>query len=589
MAADICGFLNTYRLTFGTMNMNGKHKKENSYDAIVVGSGITGGWAAKELCDRGLKTLVLERGRPVEHQDDYPTALLDPWEETNAGRIPQSEREKNPVVNRCYAYNENTKHFFLEDEEHPYQQEQPFDWIRAYVEGGKSLLWARNGQRWSRYDFERPARDGWGFEWPITYDELAPWYDKVEHFVGWSGNKDGLEELPDGDFLPPFDLNCVESDMKTRIELQFPERTMIQGRCAHLTEVRDIHRQQGRGLCMARNRCYRGCPYGAYFSSNSSTLPWAQRTGNLTKVTHAVVHSVIYDDTKETATGVRVVDANTGNMTEYYGRTIFMNASCLNTNLIMMNSRSARFPDGLGNDNGLLGRYVAFHNYRGQISADMEGYLESYYYGRRPAGPLIAPFRNVFQRDQVDFEGSYLVPVGASRQGWQRGIYEKTIGTELKKKMTQPGPWTVYMGLQAETVPIFENHVRLSTDQTDRWGLPQLVTSVDYTENDEALLTDYFEQGTAMLEAAGCTNIRVRDTKQAPGLDIHEIGGARMGNDPKTSVLNRWNQVHGCKNVFVTDGACMSSVATQNPSLTFMALTARAANYAADEMEKGNL
>ncbi len=571
------------------MNINGRYKKENTFDAIVIGSGMTGGWAAKELCDRGLKTLVLERGRSIEHQKDYPTALLHPWEVKNAGVISQDEQNKNPIVNRCYAYDSNTEHFFLKDEEHPYIQEKPFDWIRAYGEGGKSLLWARSGQRWSRFDFERPARDGWGFEWPITYDELAPWYSHVEHFVGWSGNKDGLEELPDGDFLKPFDMNCVETDIKKRIEAEFPNRKMINGRCAHLTEVRDIHRQQNRGLCMARNLCYRGCPYGAYFSSNSSTLPWAQRTGKLTKVTHAVVHSVIYDDNKETATGVRVVDAQSGSMTEYYGRTIFLNAACLNTNLIMLNSKPNRFPDGLGNDNGLLGRYISFHNYRGRISAEMDGYLEDYYYGRRPGGPLIAPFRNVFQRDDIDFEGTYLANLGASRQGWNRGVYDSAIGTELKKKVSKPGPWTIYMGIQGETVPIYENHVRLSSEEVDRWGVPKLVTSVDYTENDEAMLKDFHEQGQAMLEAAGCINIHLHDSHQAPGLDIHEIGGARMGSDPEKSILNKWNQVHGCKNVFVTDGACMSSVASQNPSLTFMAITARAANYAADEMEKGNL
>lgn len=571
------------------MNINGRYRNENSYDAIVIGSGMTGGWAAKELCDKGLKTLVLERGRPVTHRDDYPTATLDPWEVQHAGRIPQDDQMENPIVNRCYAYDSTTRHFFLEDNKHPYIQEKPFDWIRAYVEGGKSLLWARTGQRWSRHDFERPARDGFGIEWPITYDELAPWYDHVEHFVGWSGNKDGLEELPDGDFLPPFDFNCAEKEMKARIESDFPGRKMIQPRCAHLTELRDIHRQQNRGMCLARDMCYRGCPYGAYFSSNSSTLPWAERTGNLTKITHAVVHSIIYDDTREKATGVRVVDDNSGEMTEYYGRTIFVNAACLNSNLILLNSKSGRFPDGLGNDNGLLGRYIAFHNYRGRISADIDGFLDKYYYGRRPASPLVAPFRNIYQQDDVNFQGTYLVPVGANRRGWQRGVYDSAIGTELKEKVSTPGPWTVYMGIQGETVPVYENHVRLSNDETDDWGIPSLVTSVGYTENDEAMLRDFFEQGTAMLKSSGCHNIRTSDSAQAPGLDIHEIGGARMGTDPGTSVLNRWNQVHSCNNVFVTDGACMSSISCQNPSLTFMALTARAANFAAEEMRKGNL
>lgn len=571
------------------MNINGAAKQENTFDAIVVGSGMSGGWAAKELCDNGVKTLLLERGRPVTHGEDYPTATLDPWQVPNAGRISHDVLEENPVIARCYAYNKTTEHFFLKDKEHSYIQEKPFDWIRAYVEGGKSLLWARGGQRMSQYDFDGPARDGYGIEWPITYDDLAPWYSHVEHFVGWSGEKNGLEQLPDGDFLPPFEMNCVEIDMKKKIESAFPGRHMVQGRCAHLTEVRDIHRQQGRGLCLARNLCDRGCPYGAYFSSNSSTIPWAEKTGNLTKRTHSVVHSIIYDEELGKATGVRVVDANSNEMMEFYAKIIFVNASCLNTNLLLLNSTSDRFPDGLGNDNGVLGRYVAFHNYRGSLSAEMEGYEDEYYYGRRPTGPIIPPFRNVFQQDNVDFQGKYLLSMGASRQGWGHAMNSLTIGSELKEEAATPGPWTVYMYSQGETVPKYENHVRLSSEETDRWGIPQLITSVGYDVNDENMLKDILEQGEAMLEAAGCKNIRSRDSKQAPGLDIHEMGGARMGKDPKTSILNRWNQVHSCKNVFVTDGAAMTSVAEQNPSLTFMALTARAANYAVEEVKKGNL
>ncbi|MCC5915311.1 MAG: GMC family oxidoreductase [Balneolaceae bacterium] len=571
------------------MNINGAYKKNNTYDAIVVGSGISGGWAAKELCDNGLKTLILERGRPVKHREDYPTATLHPWEEKNAGRIPQDELERNPIIARCYAYNNNTEHFFLKDEEHPYIQEKPFDWIRAYVEGGKSLLWARGGQRWSKYDFEGPARDGFGIEWPITYDELAPWYSHVEHFVGWSGNKDGHEHLPDGDFLPPFEMNCVEKDMKSRIEAAFPGRYMVQGRCAHLTEVRDIHREQGRGLCLARNLCYRGCPYGAYFSSNSSTLPWAERTGNLTKRTHSVVHSIIHDDEKGRATGVRVVDAETKEMTEYYAKVIFVNAACLNSNLIMLNSTSNRYPNGLGNDSGTLGRYVGFHNYRGRLGATVEGYEDSYFFGRRPTGPIMPPFRNVFQQDNVDFQGKYLVSTGANRSGWGHVINSDVIGSELKKQAATPGSWNVYMSISGETIPKYDNRVSLSEDETDDWGIPQLITDVDYDDNDEKMLEDFLEQGQEMLDAAGCKNIWTSDSKQAPGLDIHEMGGARMGKDPGNSVLNKWNQVHTCKNVFVTDGACMTSFSIQNPSLMFMALTARAANYAAEEIKKGNL
>ena len=572
------------------MNWIGSKRSERTFDAIVIGSGISGGYAAKELCERGLKTLVLERGRPVTHRDDYPTATKDPWEFEHAMQLPEEEKRRNPIVARCYAYDESTKHFFVQDEDHPYQQEKPFDWIRGYQEGGKSLIWARQGQRWSRYDFEGPARDGYGIEWPFTYDELAPWYSRVEEFVGWSGNRDGLDHLPDGEFLPPFDLTCVEKHIKEKVESHYNNRHVLHGRCAHLTELKEIHRRQNRGQCMARNLCYRGCPYGAYFSSNSSTLPWAMATGNLTKRTHATVESILYDEQSGKASGVRVIDTQTGDVTEYYSRILFLNAACLNSNLILLNSKSNRFPDGLGNDNGLLGRYITFHNYRGSIHAVMDGFEDQYYYGRRPTQAIMPSFRNVYRQDpDVNFQGKYLIAFSAVRADWQRGVRTEQLGADLKESMSKPGEWNVFMMAQAETVPRYDNHVRLSETETDKWGIPQLVTSVDYTENDEHLLKDFLEQGSEMLEISGARDIMTSDSKQAPGLDIHEVGGARMGLDPKTSILNRWNQVHSCKNVFVTDGAAFSSVAVQNPSLTFMALTARAANYAADEMSKGNL
>jgi choline dehydrogenase-like flavoprotein len=571
-------------------NINGITKEDRTYDAIVIGSGVSGGWAAKELCDKGVNTLVLERGGPIDHPQDYPTAEMDPWDFRFRGRLPQDERDRNPIVSRCYAYDDTTKHFFVKDEEHPYVQEKPFDWIRGYQVGGKSLIWARQGQRWSRYDFEGPARDGYGIEWPISYDDLAPWYSHVEKFVGWSGNMDGLEHLPDGDFLPPFEMNCVEKSVKERIESRWNDRHVLHGRCAHLTEIRDIHREQGRGMCLARNLCYRGCPYGAYFSSNSSTLPWAQRTGNLTLRPHSVVHSIIYDEEKGKATGVRVIDAETGEQINYHARIIFVNAACLNSNLILLNSTSSRFPEGLGNDNGLLGRYIAFHNYRGTINASVEGFEDRYFYGRRPTSAIMPPFRNVYRQDSdADFQGKYLIAFSAGRQGWTRGTWSEKVGAELKEEMAVPGSWTLFMMIQGETVPIYENHVRLSDTRTDSWGIPQLVTSVEYTDNDEKMSRDFFEQGSEMLNEAGLKNIRTNNNQQAPGLDIHEIGGVRMGKDPETSLLNEFNQMHNCKNVFVTDGASLSSVAVQNPSLTFMALTARAANYAADEMKKGTL
>lgn len=571
------------------MEYIGKSQDERTYDAIVIGSGMSGGYAAKELCDNGVNTLVLERGRPVKH-GDYPTAMKDPWEIDNAGRLPQEMLEKNPIIAKCYAFDKTTEHFFVKDEEQPYIQEKPFDWIRSYQEGGKSLVWARGCQRWSKYDFEAPERDGYGIAWPITYDDLAPWYSKVEKFAGWSGNKDGLEHFPDGEFLPPFEFNCVEEHMKEKIESMFKDRYFIQGRCAHLTELKDVHREQGRGQCLARHLCQRGCPYGAYFSSNSTTLPWAMKTGNLTIRTHSVVHSIIYDKDKKKAVGVKVVDANTKEMSEYYARIIFVNAACLNSNMILLNSKSERFPNGLGNDSGVLGHYIGFHNYRGRMSGTIDGFEDKYYYGRRPTGPLIPPFRNVFEQESdADFQGRYHISIGAGRSGWTRGMRSDKIGTDLKKELQEPGGWRVGGRMSGEVIPRFENHIRLSETETDEWGFPQLVFSIDYGENDVKMMEDYLEKGLEIMEAVGVKNITTSDNNQNPGLDIHEMGGVRMGKDPKTSILNKWNQVHSCENVFVTDGACMTTVSTQNPSLTFMAITARAANYAVEEMRRGNL
>jgi len=558
----------------------------NQYDAIVIGSGISGGWAAKELCEKGLKTLVLERGRDVVHLKDYPTATKQPWEFPHRKGKTLSMETDNPVLNRCYAYNETSEHFFVKDKEHPYVQEKPYDWIRGYQVGGKSLLWARQTQRWSKYDFEGPARDGFG-NWPITYDELAPWYTHVEFFAGISGNFDKLDTLPDGHFLPAWEMNDVEKKMQKAIMGKFTDRNVVQGRCAHLTKPAPIHIEQGRSQCQARSMCERGCPFGGYFSSNSSTIPWAQKTGNLTLQTNAVVHSIIYDETSQKASGVRVIDAITKKATEYYAKIIFVNAATLNTNLILLNSTSKRFPNGLGNDNGLLGKYIAFHNYRGKVSASYDGPLDSYYYGRRPTQPMMPNFRNV-HKQETDFLRGYMTFFGAGR-GNADGSTTDGIGGEYKEAISEPGGWYVSMMMQGETIPKETNHVRLSTELKDEWGIPQLVTSIDYDDNDIKSMNDFIEQGSAMLEAAGCKNIVSNDTKQAPGLDIHEMGGVRMGKDPKTSLLNEWNQMHHCKNVFVTDGACMVSTSTQNPSLTFMAITARAANYAVEALKKGEI
>ncbi|CAN5350268.1 GMC family oxidoreductase [soil metagenome] len=563
-------------------------KADHTYDAIVIGSGISGGWAAKELCEKGLKVLVLERGKNVVHLKDYPTATKKPWDFKHHGQLPLAVKKENPIVNRCYAFDESTAHFFVKDKEHPYLQKKPFDWIRGYQVGGKSLLWARQTQRWSKFDFEGPARDNFAVDWPIRYDDLAPWYSYVENFAGISGNPDGLDTLPDGEFLPPWEMNAVEKVIQKRIMGHYKDRNVIIGRCAHLTKPKEIHLQQGRRQCQARNLCQRGCPFGGYFSSNSSTLPAAAKTGNLTLQPDAVVHSIIYDDKKEKATGVKVIDAHTKKESEYYAKIIFVNAAALNSNLILLNSTSKRFPAGLGNDNGLLGKYIAFQNYRGSLSAQMEGYEDSYYYGRRPTAVMMPNFRNVYKQE-TDFLRGYMTFYTATRGGWGHHAQGWQIGAAFKEAITEPGQWGIYMMMQGETIPKESNQVYLSDNQRDEWGIPLLTISVDYDENDEKLMNDFLQQGAEMLDKAGCKNISPNDSKQAPGLDIHEVGGVRMGKDPKTSLLNKWNQLHACPNVFVTDGACMTSTGTQNPSLTFMALTARAATYAVSELKKGNL
>jgi choline dehydrogenase-like flavoprotein len=583
------------------VNINSGGVNKNSFDAIVIGSGISGGWAAKELCEHGLKTLVLERGRNVVHLKDYPTATKAPWEFPHHQQMPVSVTKENPIVARCYAFDEGTAHFFVKDKEHPYIQEKPFDWIRGYQVGGKSIIWARQTQRWSKYDFEGPARDGFAVDWPIRYEDLAPWYSYVELFAGISGNKDGVETLPDGEFLPAWEMTCVEKDMQQKIMSSYKDRYVVQGRCAHLTKPAPVHIQQGRGQCQARSMCYRGCPFGGYYNSNSTTLPWAEKTGNLTLKPNSVVHSIIYDDKKNRAVGVRVIDAHSKESTDYFARIIFVNAACLNTNLILLNSTSNRFPNGLGNDNGLMGKYVAFHNYRGTLSASYDGPLDKYHYGRRPTQPMMPNFRNV-HKQETDFLRGYMVFYSAARG---RGNYNagnsteqyttraknygQELGGEYKDALTEVGGWYVSMMMQGETIPKEANHVRLSKDEKDEWGVPLLVTSVGYDNNDEKSLRDFLTQGAEMLDKAGCKNIQSSDSKQAPGLDIHEMGGVRMGKDPKTSLLNQWNQFHNCPNVFVSDGACMVSTSTQNPSITFMALTARAANHAVEELRKGNI
>ncbi len=557
----------------------------HQFDAIVIGAGMTGGWAAKEFCDKGLKTLLLERGRNVEHIKDYPTTNMQPWEFKHRRRIPAEVRNENPVISRCYAYREDAMHFFVKDTEHPYVQEKPFDWIRGYQVGGRSLMWARQTQRWSDYDFEGPARDGFAVDWPIRYKDIDLWYTRVEQFIGVSGNKDGVDTLPDGDFLKAWDLNCVEKHFQKVIGDNYDDRHVIYARCAHLTEMKDIFREQGRVLCQGRNICQRGCPYGGYFSANSTLIPWAQKTGNLTLRPHSVVHSIIHDENTNKAVGVRIVDAQTKETTEYFAKVIFVNAGTLNTNLILLNSRSSRFPDGLGNDNGLLGKYVAFHNYRARISATYEGDLDKKTEGGRPTSAYIPRFRNV-RRQETDFLRGYACTFGAGRgkevnsDGYGQELVDNLLSTKDYR------PWRVGSGMMGETIPKEDSYVDLDPNLKDAWGIPQLKISMYHDDNDEKMIQDFFEQYTEMYEKAGFSDIRTSDSKQAPGLDIHEMGGVRMGHDPETSLLNKWNQMHACPNVFVTDGACMTSVSTQNPSLTFMALTARAAHHAMEQLDR---
>ena len=567
-------------------NFNIDIKNENTYDAIVIGSGISGGWAAKELCERGLKTLVLERGRDVKHIVDYPTANKHPWEFEFGGKLPLEKQEE--FGRRGSRIHESTAHFWMKEGEQETVQEKPFQWTRGYQVGGKSLLWARQTQRWSDLDFEGPARDGYAVDWPIRYKDLAPWYSHVEKFSGISGNYDGLPQLPDGEFLKPFDLSCVERHFQKVISENYHDRHLIHGRCAHVTEPKEIHLQQGRAKCQNRNLCNRGCPFGGYFSANASTLPWADRTGNMALRPHSVVHSIIYDEEKGRAVGVKIIDSNDGNTYSYYARIIFVNASALNSNLILLNSISSRFPNGLGNDNGLLGKYISWHNYRGKISGRTDHFQDKMSSGKNPSHSYIPRFRNLYKQE-TDFLRGYAVGFGSSARAVQ---FSRTgIGEELKRNLFERtlGHWWVSGWMQGEVIPIESNHVRLHETLKDKYGIPQLVLSCDWTDNDDKMVKDYMEQMTEMFEKAGFTAINAQDSGSPPGSDIHEMGGVRMGHDPKTSLLNKWNQLHHCKNVFVTDGACMTSTATQNPSLTYMAITARAANYAVDEINRGNL
>lgn len=557
------------------------------FDAIVIGSGISGGWAAKELTENGLKTLLIESGRNVEHSKDYTTTNMFPWEFPHRGTVPNTIKEHYTPLKKHFIFNESTMHFFRSDDEQQYIQDKPFDWIRGNQVGGRSLLWGRHTQRWSDYDFEGPIRDGYSVDWPIRYKDLAPWYSHVEKFIGVAGNRDGLDMVPDGEFLPPFEMTCIEKHFKDIVKANYTGRHVINSRVAHLTEPKDIHLQQGRAKCQKRDLCARGCPFGAYFSSNSSTIPWAKKTGNLTMLTDSIAHSIIYSDEQQKATGVRVIDKHTKHISEYNAKIIFVNASALSTNLILLNSTSKRFPNGLGNDNGLLGKYVAFHNYRGRVTAEYDGLKEYTTDGKRPTTSYMPRFKNLYKQE-TDFLRGYSVELGSSRESFPEG---DDFGETLKKNLlnTQPGNWTIFAKMMGETIPKESNRVWLDPVKKDNFGLPQLHISVTFDENDEKMLQDFFKEFTEMFTKAGYTNIKQIDTQRTPGNENHEMGGVRMGHDPETSLLNKWNHLHHCKNVFVTDGACMTSTASQNPSITYMALAARAVNYAVEEFKNGNL
>ena len=558
----------------------------NSFDAIVVGSGMSGGWAAKELTEKGLKTLVLERGRMVRHPE-YPTATKDPWDLPYGNRITQETRQRKPVQSRTGYPSPANTHWFVDDLDNPYVEEQPFDWLRGYHVGGRSIMWARQSYRFGPLDFEANAKEGVGVPWPVTYDEIAPWYDKAEIFAGISGSKEGLYQLPDGHFLPPHDLNCVEKEFQQRIDQKLGRKLII-GRCANLTAPLTHNESPQRGTCQARNMCIRGCPFGGYFSSVSATLPSAERTGNMTLKADQIVYEVIYDNDKARATGVRVIDANTGKQTDYFAKVIFLCASALGSAYIMLNSISSRFPNGFGNDSGELGHNIMDHNKPGNSNAQVEGHLDEAYTGRRPNGFYIPRYQNI-GKDKRNYLRGFGYQGRAQRQNYSRFNDSALIGDELKKAVREAGPWTIGMTAFGEILPYHENHMRLDRDRKDKHGLPMLVVNAVVRDNERRMEKDMITDAAEMLEAAGYKNVTVRSDNFNMGNSIHESGTARMGADPKKSVLNKYNQVHACKNVYVTDGSFMPSFGCQNPSLTYMAFSARAANHAVDELKKGNL
>lgn len=556
---------------------------DNIYDAIVVGSGISGGWAAMELCKKGLKTLVLERGRNVEHIKDYPTANMSPWEFKNGFNNTIADKLSDPIHSN--AYDPSNKHFFIRDKDHPYIQESPFNWIRGYQVGGRSLVWGRQCYRLSDLDFEANSKDGHGVDWPIRYKDIAPWYDYVESFIGVSGRNEGLNHLPDGNFLPPMELNCIEDHIASSLRNSGGDRLLTIARVANLTRG-----WNDRGPCLNRNLCSRGCPFGGYFSSNSSTLPAAAATGNLTLRPFSIVSEIIYDENMKRAKSVRVIDTLTNEHFEYKARIIFVNASTIATSALLLNSKSDRFPDGFGNDSGQLGHNLMDHHSSAGAFGVFEGYEDRYYKGRRPCGFLIPRFRNLSDKKEVDFVRGYNIQGHGERQEWSDKVnYLGGFGADFKKELTTPGPWTVWMAGWGECLPYYDNKISLDDSKKDKWGIPLVKINFSFGENEKLMMQDTKEAAAEILEEAGFVNVDSFNYNKPGGSTVHEMGTARMGDDPKTSVLNGFNQVHAVKNVFITDGSCMTSSACQNPSLTYMALTARACQYAISELKNGSL
>jgi choline dehydrogenase-like flavoprotein len=557
---------------------------DNEFDAIVVGSGISGGWAAKELTEKGLTVLLLERGRNIEHVKDYVTATKNPWEFPHRGSKTQQMEKDYPVLNRDYPLSEQNLDYWTNEKESPFTEVHRFDWFRGYHVGGRSLMWGRQSYRWSDFDFEANAKDGIGVDWPVRYREIAPWYDHVEKFAGISGSKEGLPQLPDGQFLPAMELNVVEKDLSARLKAYYKDtRHMIIGRTANITVPHG-----GRTNCQYRNKCALGCPFGGYFSTQSSTLPAAMATGKLTLRPWSIVTQVLYDKDKKRATGVEVLDAETNKTYQYKSKIVFVNASTINTAWLLMNSATDVWPDGLGSGSGELGHNLMDHHLGVGASGDVDGYEDKYYFGRRANGIYIPRFRNFFG-DKRDYIRGFGYQGGASREGWKREIAELTIGADLKEALSEPGHWTMGMGGFGETLPYHDNKVTLDKTRKDKWGLNVPKIDAILRDNEFKMRKDMQQDAIEMLQAVGVKDVKGHDDNAVLGRGIHEMGTCRMGNDPKTSVLNKWNQVWDAPNVFVTDGAFMTSANCVNPSLTYMAFTARAANHAVEELKKGNI